>query len=327
MSFGDIKGQDRALEILKEGILKGVIFSNYLFVGPDGVGKRETAKNFAKALNCLNQKNADLCDSCASCRKINSGVHPDVFFVEPTGASISIGISQIRTVITRANLKPYEARKKVFVINAAHSMSAEAANAFLKTLEEPPADTIFILISPSKDLLLTTIVSRCHIIKFFSAPSELVENILAERFDVKKSDAKILSNFSSGRIGKAIKMKEENLVNRKNRIIDSLLNPGADFAGEIGSYAGREELKEDLEFLISFFRDMFLYKTVKKENTLFHIDRIEEIKNRCEKFTTEELDYIIKKIITLCSYIDYNVNPKIIIDVLSNELKGLLCTR
>jgi len=260
-------------EILKEGIRRNRIFSSYLFVGPAGAGKLEAAKKFAKAVNCLSENNKP-CEICLSCKKINSQIHPDVFFVEPKGPSSFIGIDQIREVIQKANLKPYEGKSKVFIINNAHSMNVQASNAFLKTLEEPPENTIFILISRSKELLLSTIVSRCHIIRFF--------------------------------IGEAIKMKGK---------IEN-------FTGEIGVYPGREELKENLEFLISFFRDIFLYKIVKNEKMLFHKDRLDEIKDKATQLTQEELDYLIKRLITLRSYIDYNVNPKIIMDVLSNELRN-----
>ncbi len=319
MSFEDIKGQDSALSVLKEGIKSGRIFSSYLFVGPNGIGKKETAKNFAKAINCLDEKNKP-CEACTSCAKINSDVHPDVLFVEPQGKSVSIGIDQIRSVLTKANLKPYEAKKKVFVINDAHTMSQEASNAFLKTLEEPPSDTVFILISRSEDLLLPTIVSRCHVIKFFAARPALVENFLIERFGTEKDKARILSSFSGGRIGEAVRLDEKGLIEKKNNVIDSMLGRGRELSEELGVYSGRDELKEKLEFIVSFLRDMFLYATVKDKPFIFHLDRLEDIKKECRKFTTDELSYLIKRTITLRSYIDYNVNSKIIVDVLCSEL-------
>ncbi|UCD54594.1 MAG: DNA polymerase III subunit delta' [Candidatus Omnitrophota bacterium] len=255
-------------EILKEGIRRNRIFSTYLFIGPGGSGKLEAATNLAKAVNCLGENNKP-CGICLSCNKINSQVHPDVFFVEPKDGVSSIGIDQIREVISRANLKPYEGKSKVFIINNANSMNIQASNAFLKTLEEPPENTIFILISPSKELLLSTIVSRCHMIRFFT--------------------------------GEAIKMKAK--------------------GKDAGVYPDREALKENLEFLISFFRDIFLYKIIKNEKSLFHRDKLGKIKDKAAQLTQGELDYLIKKLITLRSYIDYNVNPRIIMDVLANEIK------
>ena len=131
MSFEDIKGQDRAIGILRAGLRSGRIFSSYLFVGPDGIGKFETAKNFAKAVNCSSEKNLqDACETCPSCKRINSRTHPDIFFITPKGASASIGIDEIRGAISKANLKPYEAKKKVFIIDNAHSMNSASSNAF-----------------------------------------------------------------------------------------------------------------------------------------------------------------------------------------------------
>ena len=189
MSFEDIKGQDSALGVLRESLRKGRIFSNYLFTGPDGVGKAFAAKNFAKAINCRDRNSGNACSACLSCKKVDSGCHPDIAFVKPNGASSSIGIDEIRSVTGRASLKPYESKKKVFVIDDAHSMNAASSNAFLKTLEEPPGETIFILISPSEKAMLPTIVSRCHIVKFSAAPTKLVERILRDRFGISEDEA------------------------------------------------------------------------------------------------------------------------------------------
>lgn len=331
MSFADIKGQDNALLPLKNSIIKGHIFSSYLFVGPEGIGKFMVAKNFAKAINCLkrNTKTSEPCESCSSCRKINSGIHPDVYCAEPKGLSASIGIGEIRFIIAGANLKPYEARKKVFIINNAHSMKNIAANAFLKALEEPSEDTVFILISRSRASLLPTVVSRCHVIRFSSAPVEFVSGILKEKLALGEDEAVFLGNFSAGCIGKAISMysqgpEKESMMEKKNRIIDGLLGIEKDFTEEISSYSGREELKDNIEIVISYLRDVLLYKTMKDETMIFNRDRLPDIKKREKIFNREKLEELIKNTIRIRSYIDYNVNPKIAIDVLSNGVKNVL---
>ena len=198
-------------------------FPGYLYVGPDGAGKYRAAKNFAKGVNCPDVKDGKPCEACLSCKKIEKEVHPDVFFIQPGGASSTIGIDQVREIINKANLKPYEARSKVFIIKGAHSMNEASANAFLKTLEEPPENTVFILISRSKDLLLPTIVSRCHIVRFLG-----------------KGDSSIFTDF----------------IKEKNRTVP--------FSSD------REGLKEELEFLVSFYRDIFLYKVVGDKAKLFN---------------------------------------------------------
>ena len=317
MSFEDIKGQDSALNTLKGALEEGRVFSSYLFLGPEGVGKATTARNFAKALNCKDGENIP-CDMCISCNKINSNTHPDVMIVEPEGASQAIKINRIRNIIASANLKAYEGKKKVFIVDKADSMTQEASNAFLKTLEEAPADSVFILVASSKEMILPTILSRCLVVNFFPASMELTEKMLKEKINLEKEEANILSRFSSGRIGEAMRMKEHSLIDRKNKVIDSFLKNSFDV---IDNYSSRGELKEDLEFLVSYFRDVFLYKRVSNEELVFHVDRIEDIKKASDKFTQEKLDRIIKKIIKLRSYVNNNVNPKMIIDVLKNELK------
>ncbi|MFC1576113.1 DNA polymerase III subunit delta' [Candidatus Omnitrophota bacterium] len=320
MSFEDIKGQDRAIGILTEAIRRMRIFSAYMFVGPDGIGKLAAAKNFAKAVNCKSRKTHP-CEECVSCKKINSGAHPDVILAEPRLASSSVGIERVRELIARANLKPYEGIRKVFIIDKAHAMTQEAQNSFLKTLEEPPNDTTFILVSRSEAALLPTIASRCHVIKFSVAPRSLVKDVLKSKFNIKAAEADILSNFSSGRIGEAVRLSEENLIPRKNALLRSLLSGGGDFYKVLSAHTSRRELKENIEFIISFLRDAFLYKARGTEEGIFNIDKKEDIKTLSEQFECERLDSLIKRLIGLGSYVDYNVNPKIVIDVLTNELR------
>ena len=152
------------------------------------------------------------------------------------------------------------------------------------------------------------------------APPGLVKDVLMERFDIKDEEAGVLGNFSSGRIGEAIRMREQNLIAKKNNLIDSLTGGKEDFFETISACPDRKALKESLEFLASFFRDAFLCKTAPDAETFFNADRLDEIKRQSERFTSERLEHIIKRIIELRSYLDYNVNPKIVIDVLAGEL-------
>ena len=317
MPFEDIKGQDSAIGILKSSIKEKRILSGYLFVGPEGTGRLRTALNFAKAINCL-KKNESPCEKCAPCIKIDANIHPDVVIVEPKGASSSIGIDQIRELISKANLKPYEGNKKVFIVNKANSMNQEASNAFLKTLEEAPDNTVLILISESKELLLPTIVSRLSMVRFFTVSSEILEKILIHEKNISKEEAIILSKFSLGRIGEAFKMKEAGTIERKNRIIDSFLRSEEDV---IDSYSDRVQLKRDIEFLLSFFRDIFIYKSVGDGDKIFNSDREEDIKAIAEVNTKDDISDAISTIIELLSYVDHNVNPKTLIHVLKNKLR------
>jgi len=176
MTFDDIIGQEKAIARLKGYIDARAVDSAYLFTGPAGIGKALTARAFAKAVNCLAEGRYG-CDECGCCHKIDKGAHADIHIIEsadnmsvsgnPQEEAIQIRITQIRKLQEDISYRPYEGRKKVFIINNAHQMNLESANAFLKTLEEPPQDSIIILITDRQALLLPTIISRCRIIKFY----------------------------------------------------------------------------------------------------------------------------------------------------------------
>jgi DNA polymerase III subunit delta' len=160
--LSDIRGQDRAVARLRAALTSGRVPHAYLLTGPPGAGKRACALALASALNCLHapQEGCDLCDACA---KIAQGIHPDVVTLEREGAAQIVPIESIRqNVISRIGLAPHEARVRVFVIDEATALQPAAANALLKTLEEPPARTMFVLATVAPDQLLPTIRSRCQ---------------------------------------------------------------------------------------------------------------------------------------------------------------------
>jgi len=147
------------------GILRtGKVPTTFLFSGEKGVGKMRTALEFARALNCENLKDGDACDECSSCRKTGLGRHPDLKILEPDGGVIKV--EQIRELEEFLSLTPYEGNKKIVIVDDADRMNTYAANAFLKTLEEPPDESIIMLISPREHLLPDTIRSRCLKLRF-----------------------------------------------------------------------------------------------------------------------------------------------------------------
>jgi len=313
VSFRNIHGQDKAVELLSRNLKEKSFYSTYLFLGPDGVGKKLAAITFAKAINCVSSGEKP-CTVCPSCRKIDSGNHPDVVLTEPKNRSNTIGINEIRKILQKAGLKAYEAGKKVFIIDGAHIMTPEAANAFLKTLEEAPRDTIFILIATSKELLLSTVVSRAVIIRFRSAPLGACEKVLSEKFNIDRKEARMLSVFSSGRIGRALEMREKGLIRKKNAALDALFGKNKPYSGSP---------KEDIEFLLSYLRDLFVYKATGRKDLVFNADRTDEIATLKDRYSFDRIDELIQKVVTLESYMDHNVNPKIVFDVIKNSLAEL----
>ena len=223
MSWEEIKGQDRAISFLKNVLIEGKLSGAYLFVGPEGVGKRLTAKNFAKMLNCEQGGNSfDCCDECPSCLKIDNFNHPDVNWIETLKDARKISIEQVRNIKKEIALRPYEGKTKIYVTLKAELLSEEASNCLLKTLEEPPAHATLILTTSDIKRLLPTIISRCRIVKFSCLSPEKVGEILKRRLNISPVTATFLANFCEGRLGKAIELKDRDILNEKNDVINQL---------------------------------------------------------------------------------------------------------
>ena len=181
MPFRDVvagRGHRRLAALLARSVARDTLPPSLVFSGPASPDMRESALAVAQALNCLapvgKGDDRDACGTCAACTRIARGVHPDVLVVEP-GDNGSIRIDQIRDVIDRAGFRPFEGRRRVVVVDEADTMIAAAQNALLKTLEEPPSASVFILVTARPDMLLPTVQSRCQRLRFQSVEREEVD--------------------------------------------------------------------------------------------------------------------------------------------------------
>ncbi|NOZ84820.1 MAG: DNA polymerase III subunit delta' [Deltaproteobacteria bacterium] len=214
MSFTDIPGQERVVRTIKNALEAGRLPHALLFQGPMGVGKKDTAIELAKALNCAAQT-GDACGSCIQCRKIERRVHPDVRLIERETEKTKISISQIRELIrTMTQFKPFEGRAKVLILDRAEELSQEGENALLKTLEEPPRDTYLILVTSEPNRLLPTTRSRCQKIVFTRAPYPIVYKKALELTANDEEYAKLLALLADGSIGSLEELHKQNLKER-----------------------------------------------------------------------------------------------------------------
>ena len=194
--FEDIVGQELAVSILIRALAQGASHA-YLFAGPAGVGKSEAALAFAAGLACPEGG----CASCGTCRRVLEGLHPDVEMVAPEGSNILI--DQIREINSHVAYRPFEARAKVYILFEAETMNQQAANAFLRTLEEPPPHVHFLLVTSAPDQMLATIMSRCQHVPFNRTPTPLIAEHLEKRHGLTNEDARLYSRVAQGSLAYA----------------------------------------------------------------------------------------------------------------------------
>jgi DNA polymerase-3 subunit delta' len=273
--FDTIRDQQRPIKVLLRMLESGNIAHAMLFVGIEGIGKSSAATAFAMACNCRvakaggtdGDKQAPFgnvaCGQCASCRKMLSGTHPDLICLGPSPTMIRIG--QIRDLCHDLSLKPREARVRVVIITDAQTMNPEAANALLKVLEEPPANTILILTAPQVSDLLPTVVSRCQRIRFSPLSPETIAELLQDKLKASAQAAAAISAMAGGSIGQAMVMHRSGWLARRQWLLEHIqslaqASVGAQLALAQRMAAKKEALPEYLTVMLSWFRDLALWR-------------------------------------------------------------------
>lgn len=203
MSFAGIRDQETAVRFVRNILSADRIPNGLLFYGPGGVGKRLTALELAKAVNCR-ERSGDACDTCLPCRKVMSGNHPDIRQVSPSEKTRLIKKAEIDEINELAALRPFESQWRIFIIKDADRMNPPAQNHFLKTLEEPPGQSLFILLSEFPRVLLPTIRSRCQQVRFRALRRKTVKDLLERERDLPPDLAESIAGIAEGQMSRAL---------------------------------------------------------------------------------------------------------------------------
>lgn len=303
---------EAVLERFRTLIQRNRLAHAYLFVGPKGVGKTETALAVAKSINCEEESGPGVffCGQCPSCRKIASGNHPDVHVVEAEYGT-PIKIEQIRTILDQGRLRPFEASKNIFILKNVEYLRLEAGNALLKTLEEPSASSLLLLTTAVLEKNLDTIRSRCHAVYFPALPNIKLARHLEKQYALDERHSGVLSYFAQGCLGRAQELKDKDFLNVKNRAIDQFIYSSAPENFLKSILPDKEKTKIFLEILLSWTRDALLLKREIEEAGLIHRDRVRELQIFQGKFSCAELEDLAGEIVFASKSLEENLNVKI----------------
>ncbi|WP_312699552.1 DNA polymerase III subunit delta' [Sedimentibacter sp.] len=315
MHFSQIAGQDEIKKSLINSINNNQISHCYIFEGPKGMGKYDLALVFAQALLCKNKDDAP-CNKCSDCLKVNSANHPDLHVINTDETTIKR--EEIDELISSVYKKPYEADRKIYIIKEAQEMTTQAANTFLKTLEEPPENSVMILLTSNSNLLLPTIVSRCQHIKFKNVSKEIIKSHLMNEYDVSDEAAEIAAFYSKGILNKAINISsgKDNLLKFREEIIklfDKIISSDSEIIYDLENYF--EEQKDNIdsiiEIMMTWIRDIMFIKN-NMEELIINKDFTQLIKmhGQSMRYNSDIIEYMQQ----VSENIKSNVNYKLAVD-------------
>ena len=323
MSLEKLVGNQRNKEILQRLLKNGRVNSTLIFAGPDGVGKRQFALSFAKAVNCQKAPAGayapaamDSCDECSVCRRIDSGGYGDVTVIRPDGQFIKI--AQTREMAEEVYYRPREGRQRFFIVDEADRLREEAANSLLKTLEEPPETSTIILLTARPDALLLTVRSRAQRLNFGALSVAEMEKYLAENYPRPAPDTALLARVTEGRMGQANAIDLSVYRQERRTLIEllELLASGNDphrllKAAEYLGKKEREDFERELALILSLLRDLFMLAAGRGAGAVVNIDVVDRLSPLAQKIGLRRLMTWVEKFDQLRSRLRININRQI----------------
>jgi len=330
MPFRTIIGHAPMVTLLRQAVARGRVPQSLIFAGPEGVGKRAVAVALAQALNCPNQKDGDGCGSCSVCQRIARGSFSDVTVVD-RGDEATIKIEKLRDRVLQAvGYRPFEGRRRVFIIDPADDLTTQAQDALLKTLEEPPPSAVLVLVSARADTLLSTIQSRCRRLRFGPLSEADVAKVLAEFSGMDAKAARAAAAASGGSVTRALAGERGEFDDDRGAAFDLLSAARSGHVGERLKAAtaltqhgskrrDREALATRLSIAGSLIRDLGAM-AAGADIELANADAEDDLRRLASAYSLDRLTQAFAAIGRAEAALDRNASPKIVADWLAISL-------
>ncbi len=319
MFFRDLLGQERVISFLRQGLASGQMPHALLFLGPEGVGKESTALALAQALNCQERRpDQDACGRCQSCRLFAAGNHPDFWRIRPEGEGVNpqIKIEQIRELRRQTGFAPFAGAWRVVLLKPAAAMNEAAANALLKTLEEPPPHNLLILTASGERDLLPTIVSRCRRLVFQALPPSLVVQQLQARRGLSFEAATLMAAIHGGSLGLALAAEPASLVAAREQMLSELAGLDEPEYSPVLAWAAAQAKKgaEVERFLLLaqlWYRDLLVLASQGGVAQLINQDRLADLRQQQGRIGRETILRRLEALQGLQRQLRSNVNVEL----------------
>lgn len=326
IDFRDILGHEEIIKHFKSSIEMGKVSQGYIINGETGSGKKTLARAFAKTLQC-EAGDTEPCNACKSCKQCNTGNQPDIIWVTHDKPNV-ISVDEIREQINKdIEIKPYSSRYKIYIIDDAQLLNQSAQNALLKTLEEPPAYAVIILLTTNVDKLLQTILSRCIVLNIRPVREHDVYAYLTDVLGVDDKKANFCMDFAQGNLGKAIRLAESDEYNEIKNDVVRLMTGIRDMTVEDVVFTIKNfnhyklKINDYIDMMMMWYRDILMLKVTNNPGRLMFKEYYTEIKNAASHISYEGIDNVIKAMNKTKVRLEANVNFDIAMELLLLTIK------
>ena len=325
-SFKNIVGHKDIIKYIQNAVSENRVSHAYILNGERGSGKKMLASLFAMTLLC-EKGEKDPCSMCHSCIQAESGNHPDIIRVTHEKPN-TISVDDIREQVNHTiDIKPYQGPYKIYIIPEADKMTVQAQNALLKTIEEPPAYAVILLLTTNADAFLPTILSRCVTLNIKAVLDEQIKKFLMRRYQVPDYQADVCVAFAQGNVGKAIQLASSEDFNElkaatlqlMKRVKEIDLYEMTEAVRQIGEY--KLQINDYFDLMMIWYRDVLMFKATGDVNSLIFKDEVYDIKRQAEKSSYNGIERILRALEKAQVRLGANVNFDLVIELLLLAIK------